>query len=312
MMMRTVLTLAASALVVSAACIQVTADRITGRDLKAASAEFDSIPDDRFIAFAPVPGVSRALTSHERSAAGLTATNVCFERKTAFLSPAQIEAAMRIALPGKNVDIEIVDYLQKELPPGAAEFTLAGLPRPQSNQPDAPVIWRGVLRYDGRRTAPIWATVRVREQATWAEAVESIPQNSVVSENQVRLQSGSRFPLATSGVERLEDVVGFRAKRTVRAGAVLTREMFGAPRAVSRGDTVIVEVVSGAVRLSFEGRAETDGSVDDMVLVSADHRRLKARVQEKGKVIIDAKPIVRSVAGARGGSLGGPEVEAAR
>jgi len=39
MMMRTVLTLAASALVVSAACIQVTADRITGREFKAAAGE---------------------------------------------------------------------------------------------------------------------------------------------------------------------------------------------------------------------------------------------------------------------------------
>jgi len=39
------------------------------------------------------------------------------------------------------------------------------------------------------------------------------------------------------------------------------------PFDVSRGDVVDVEVRSGAARLSFSGRAETDGRSGDMVAI---------------------------------------------
>jgi hypothetical protein len=62
----------------------------------------------------------------------------------------------------------------------------------------------------------------------------------------------------------------------------------GAPREVERGDAVRVDVHSGGVLLGFDGSAETAGRAGEWVLVKnpATGRRLRARVESKGKVTV--------------------------
>lgn len=59
---------------------------------------------------------------------------------------------------------------------------------------------------------------------------------------------------------------------------------------IGRGDTVAVEAVAGGARVVITARAETPGSVGDMItLRREDNRRsLRARVSGKGKAIINA------------------------
>ena len=60
------------------------------------------------------------------------------------------------------------------------------------------------------------------------------------------------------------------------------------PKAVERGDTVQVEVSTGAVLLAFTASAETAGRAGDLITIRnpANGRRLRARVEQKGKVSI--------------------------
>jgi hypothetical protein len=79
------------------------------------------------------------------------------------------------------------------------------------------------------------------------------------------------------------------------------------PREVERGDTVAVEVASGAALLKFEAAAESGGKAGDMVLVRnpANGARFRARVVAKGKVEVDATQRVETSHVLRGASVGG-------
>jgi Chaperone for flagella basal body P-ring formation len=70
------------------------------------------------------------------------------------------------------------------------------------------------------------------------------------------------------------------------------------PREVERGDTVAVEVSSGAALLKFEARAESGGRLGETVTLRnpASNKSFPARVAGQGKVTVDAKQNPGSVA----------------
>ena len=214
----------------------------------------------------------------------------------------RLEHATRAAFAPRDVAIEILNHAPNPLPPGAPEFTRSGLPRPPIANPGAPVKWRGSLQLPTGRTIPIIVTALVREQQTWVEAADTLPSGQVVAETQLRLRSELRFPSAAELVASIVDVVGMRPRRTVRRGETLTPALFVPAPAITRGDLVTVQVVSGAVTLAFGARAEVDGRPGDYIVVKAldPARRHKVKVAEKGKVIIDAKTSAPVLAAARG------------
>ena len=225
------------------------------------------------------------------------------------VDPSVVEA-MRVAFPDRPVEIEIVTAGGAGLTqPGELHFPLSGLSRPAIGQPDAAVTWRGSRRLQRNTTLPIWATVRIRESATWVEAVAPLPLNQAIAEGQVVRRTGYRFPLAVEPITALDEVVGQRARRTIRTGEILTRAMIRPAGTVARGETVTVEVVSGAVVLRFEARAENDAAAGDIVLVSTpQQRRFKTHVKEPGKVTIDAKSSSYTFARSAGASSGAKQV----
>jgi hypothetical protein len=72
------------------------------------------------------------------------------------------------------------------------------------------------------------------------------------------------------------------------SGAPLPLGPAAAPREVNRGEAVRVEVWSGHALVAFDSKAESSGRKGEMVLVQNpdNTRRLLARVQEKGKVVV--------------------------
>jgi hypothetical protein len=72
------------------------------------------------------------------------------------------------------------------------------------------------------------------------------------------------------------------------SGAPLPLGPAAASREVNRGDTVRVEVWSGRALVAFDSKAESSGRKGDMVLVQNpdNSRRLLARVEDKGKVVV--------------------------
>jgi flagella basal body P-ring formation protein FlgA len=276
------------------ACTIIQGDRILGRDLARADARFASLPPELVAGFAPVPGIQRLLDVRTLSALGKrygipteSITGLCFERETQELSVLRLKPVLESVLP-PDTRLEIVDFSRYAVPSGDLEFSLKDLSKPPLAEPDAPIVWRGRVRY-GRRTATIWAKVRITRLEQWLETATAISPNTPIQSEQIVVKSGWRFPMVPAPPADPADVIGKRAVRHLPAGQVLSAALLAAPPDITRGDPVEVEVRSGDVHLRFAGSAEASGRSGDVILVAVEDppRRVKARVQAKGKVVID-------------------------
>jgi flagella basal body P-ring formation protein FlgA len=279
-----------------AACALVDGDRILGRDLARIDARYASAPPDLVAGFSPVAGSQRLLDirrltliarQHGIAVEGLAP--MCFERPTELLSAAKLQPALERAL-GSGGKIEILDFSRQPIPTGELLFSVRDLIRPPATFPDAPVIWRGQLRYGSRSTTAVWAKVRVLKLERWIETEKAIAAHAIIQPDQIAAKSGWRFPFATAALADVERAIGKQATRSMAAGLVINPTMLELPHEIERGETVDVEVVSGGVSLRFTARAETSGRRNETVVVleTATGKRYQGRVQQKGKVLIDA------------------------
>jgi flagella basal body P-ring formation protein FlgA len=145
------------------------------------------------------------------------------------------------------------------------------------------------MRYGEHRSVPVSVVVRISEQRRWIESAALLAAGKPVRETDLAVKSGLRFALSPSPPADPGQFAGRLPRRNIPSGATLVPSMF-ADALIARGETVSVEVSSGAVSLRFEGRAESGGRADDRILVLDPARglRIKAKVVASGKVLVDA------------------------
>ena len=308
------------------ACTAVDGDRIAGSDLARADARFAALAADLTVGFPALPGRQRTLEvpflstlagRHGISAEGLAP--LCFERPTELLSEARLRPVLERAL-GAGTKVEIVEFSEYAVPKGELEFSFADLVRPSSAAGNRTVIWRGRIRYGPHSSVPVWAKVRVLRFETWLEAAKAIPARKPIEPEQIVKKSGWRFPFATPALADPAAVRGKQASRSLAPGQLIVPALLVAANEIERGDAVDVEVASGGVSLRFAGRAETGGHRGEILVVTAADtgKRHRARIEEKGKVVISADITSKPLAGNRvapvaaRGAGQGQEDEAAR
>ena len=286
------------AAVLAPGCTAVDGERILAGDLARGWPEFAAVEASLALAYAPVPGARRVFGRAElaRLAARFQlappAAGLCVERRTAALTQGQVLAAMQAALGMPEARIAVVEWSRGAVPEGALVFPKEALRAPgPGTPPGAPVLWRGAVRYGGGKRFPVWARVIVSAPAARVRAAVELRAGEVVRAEQLRLEQAEGFPLGRREASTLEQVAGRRPRRTIPADAIIPPDLLDEPRDVERGDTVQVEVASGAARLTFAGRAESAGSAGQAVQVrNPDSRRLfPARVAGKGAVAVEAK-----------------------
>jgi flagella basal body P-ring formation protein FlgA len=291
------------------ACVRIEGGHIAAKDLAGVALAFASVPPDSIIGLAPAPGLQRNLSTAElsRIARDLGATaaiteGVCVEGASELLTEARLRAAIEPVLSRPDMQIDIVDFSRYPVPIGELEFALSGLPRSSSSRPDAPLIWRGRVKYDERRTMTIWASVRISSEGSWVEAVTPIAANVEIRADQVVLKSGRVYGLQAKSISDVSELIGRRLARSARAGQRITADMIGARRDIEPGDLVQVSVKSGSAMLRFDAHAETGGKTEQHVFVTMPNgaRRISALVVAKGKVLLDVDN--EKVAASRGSS----------
>ncbi|MBI2679527.1 MAG: flagellar basal body P-ring formation protein FlgA [Candidatus Solibacter usitatus] len=284
-------TAAASAIAVPT-CTTVAGDRITAGDLARAVPGFSSLAPDTPVGYAPVPGARRIYRAAEvdrlavRYKVPVASSNeICFERVMEQLQPDRVVNAMRHALNNLEARIEVLELSRYPVPPGEIQFSRSTLP-PAA---DAPVIWRGFVRYGGERRFAIWARVRILVRAQKIVAVENLTAGSRIEARQVRLEECDVFP-SQVGKEEMDGIVGKIARRPISAGSPITATLLEEPKDVERGQMVEVEVRSGAARLKLEGRAQSAGRTGDAIRVRnlSTGKSFSAHVSAKGQVVLSA------------------------
>jgi flagella basal body P-ring formation protein FlgA len=282
-------------LLASGACVPVEGDRIHAGDLAKAEPAFRALPRETPLGYAPAPGARRVFHPAElrrlANRHGITvekAREVCFEVPVKPLRQEQVLGAMRVSLGRADARIEILEFSSYPAPKGDIEFPLAGLARPPAIEPMAAVVWRGSIRYGGKRSFRIWARVRIVVTGQRVVAVETLPAGRPIDARHVRLESYAGFPAQQEPLAAIDQVVGRKPRRTLAAGTPLLKDLLLKPEVVARGDAVLVEVRSGAARIRFEGRAESGGGLGETIAVrnTASGRSFQAKVEGKGLVAV--------------------------
>ena len=272
-------------------CVAVEGDRITAGDLARALPEFSSVPPGDQVGYSPIPGVKRYFYYPELHRLALqhnvelpTDAQACIERVMETLGPERVIDAMRKALDDPQAHIEILELSRFPIPHGDLEFDRSNLPVGT----DAPVVWRGIVRYTGGRKFGVWASVKLRVQGFHVVATENLPSGKPIQAAQVKLEPAEVYPVPMTAALTLDGVVGNTVRSPVRAGGVISPGMVDAPKEVERGDVVQVEVQSGAALLKLEATADSAGRHGDPIKVHTlvNGRSFSARVAGKDRVVV--------------------------
>jgi flagella basal body P-ring formation protein FlgA len=246
------------------------------------------------VALAPSPGVQRVFRAPElrRMAerfgwSGVPDADICVERPVFPPDPARFLAAMRKAMP--EAEITLLEYGRQSLPEGELEFPASGVhPGPMG------ALWSGNVRYAGTHRFSVWARVKILVPVTQLIAVVDLEPGHEIAADQVHAETGPGFPPAVPVLTSGEGAIGKWPRATIHAGTAIRAAMLQDPMAVVRGDTVKLDVSSGAAHLELDVLAEGSGAVGETISVLNldSHRHIPARVVGKGRVSVGI-PAVR-------------------
>ena len=269
-------------------CIAVGAssDQVLAGDLIAAAPEWSAIPPETPVALAPAPGVKRVFRLPElvrlaqRWNLKAPDREFCVTRPVAAIDPAMVLAAMRHELP--EALIEIIECSRQPAPQGDIEFPLSSL-----HQSSGGAFWGGFVKYAGEHRFVIWARVKIQVTAARVIASDAIPAGRTLDAALLSVESREEFP-SPGYLTDVAQAAGKVARRSIAAGTPIRAEWLEAARAVTRGETVQVEVIDGGAHLKLDGVAVTSGAVGDIVqILNPDSKRqFRARVLSPGRVLV--------------------------
>jgi flagella basal body P-ring formation protein FlgA len=300
--MKTTALLVACTALARAGCVAVSTDRIVAGDLAATVPLFQDLDPRTPVGFTPLPGTRRVISAREltlmaerhglQAPADALPAGVCVERATAPLSRADLKTALVSALGVAGAELNVLDFSSEPLPPGRLEFQRSGLNQPPRDAPEAPVIWRGSLIYDGGRSATVWARVRITVERTWFVATENIPAGVLIRSQQVKQTSGRRFPRLTPSIGSAGEIIGKIALRGIQAGQPFLSSGLAGPLEVQRGDKIHVRALDGLAELSFDAIAESSGKKGAVIQVRnpSSGRNFRAVIEDKGQAVVRSFP----------------------
>lgn len=283
-----------------AGCLTVAgnSDSIRAADLAGAYPEMAALAPGTLIAPAPLPGFTRVFHAADlrRIAAtyalsGIPSVDLCVRRAVAPLDQARLMEAMLREWP--EARIEILDFTRQPAPEGMIRFPKSGLHTGPTGSPSA--LWTGWVEYGQKGRFAIWARVNIRVAVQRVIAVHDLQGGRAISSDDVRLVRLDESPgAAPAFAAALDRVIGKVARQAIRAGDALRQDQTEQPRAVSIGDAVKVTVRSGAAELQLDAVAEGSGAIGETVFVRNpdSHRRFRARVEGRGRVMVDAGGLI--------------------
>ncbi|MGD1094776.1 MAG: flagellar basal body P-ring formation chaperone FlgA [Bryobacteraceae bacterium] len=280
--------------VTPAGCQIVDRDYIVAADLAVTVPAFAQMPSDFNLGYLPSSGATRTLRGADlqriaknRGIAADGLPDVCFQRRTFVPSAEQIRKAMLDVMLNswdiKGAKIEIVSSSQHPVPMGEVVFPRDGIQLSQGASAPEDLLWHGTVRYDGGKTASIWAKVRITATMTRVVAVKTIPAGKPIQKNQVRLETYEGFPLDETMARTLDEVVNKVPKSPLQALTPIRKTQVERPPDVAKGDVVTVQVIGGAMRMVLEGTAQTAGISGGVIVVRNPSSGKDFRAQVTGK-----------------------------
>jgi flagellar basal body P-ring formation protein FlgA len=123
------------------------------------------------------------------------------------------------------------------------------------------------VRCNGKKPWKIYLPVTVEAYANVMVARHPIAPNSEISERDVSWSQRDISALGYGYLQSLGDRGGYRSKRSIAQGAVLTPNMVEASSIISKGQRVQLNSNTGPVSVSMMGIAMQDGALGSRIMV---------------------------------------------
>ena len=256
------------------ACRAIESDSILARDIAVEAPGFAQLPPEFHIGYLPASaepriyrGVDLQRIAKNRGIELDGLPDICFQRRTFIPQVEDIRQAMLETLGVPGAKIEISSWSQRPVPTGALVFPRDGISPFNGSEPQPETLWRGFVRYDGTRSAPVWAKARVTATMTRVVTVTEVPTGKPIQASQIRLETCEDSLLDESAARSLDQVIGCVPKRLLHARTTIRKTQIERPPDVAAGDVVQVRVAVGSAHLTLEARASSSGVKGSTILV---------------------------------------------
>lgn len=137
--------------------------------------------------------------------------------------------------------------------------------------------------------APNWSAYVTYEVAVFDDIVvtsEAISRGASIQASQLTTRRADVGLLKTGYFRKIEDVVGFTARRTLKPGLVVTNYIAEPPYLVEKGDWVTIVSGSGAIKVTATGEALNSGRYGEQITIRnlSSKEKIKAWIIKKGTV----------------------------
>lgn len=230
---------------------------------------------------APVPGNSRNLTSSLIEArirnAGLEPQSfevrgprvIKTTRMHQVITHARIEDALESHIlyempwdPGLAVVELMVPKQEITLPPGVVEISWQTNPRYDYLGLGA---FKADILVDGERQRSVLCRANIDAFGELPVAVDQITRGQVLGPNDIRMERHSLNDVPPGAYRDAEEVAGLVARTTILPGQVITQRRVEPRTLVRRRQLVTVESRTGALSVTTQARAMSDGKAGDVI-----------------------------------------------
>ncbi len=176
------------------------------------------------------------------------------------------------------------EFRGKALPPGS---TVGIIHRPDVRLRGPVMLQVGVYLYE-KLEGKFSVRVDITIQETLWLAKATIPRGTLISRDHLEPQQLETSSMVVNPCTQLESIIGYRAKRTITGGRVITLDMIDIPYAVCRGDLVKITAYCDGVTATVNGQAKQNGRPGDWILVMnmLTKGKLKAQVVGDRSVVV--------------------------
>ncbi len=144
------------------------------------------------------------------------------------------------------------------------------------------------VRCNGRSPWKIYVSARVRLFRPVAVLTRPLPKDAPIQASDVELRETDISTLTRGFFTRLADLSGMTTKRPLNSGEVLSANNLQAPKAVGKGNRVLIRARGGALDVVMMGEAMRDGGIGERIPVRnlSSGRIVEAMIQAPGEVFV--------------------------
>lgn len=132
------------------------------------------------------------------------------------------------------------------------------------------------VRCEGSKPWKIFVPVRVELPGMVVVSSEMLPKDTLIRADHVRLQQQDLAKLPSGYMTELNDAVGRRTKRAIRAGSIVSPSALQQAKMVKRGNAVTILADADSFQVRMRGEALANGVAGE---------RIKVKNSSSGRVV---------------------------